>query len=45
MVYDEENLSLRDQIADMFVDIRPILVDSIQKRVELEKKREEEHKL
>ncbi|MBV1756846.1 MAG: hypothetical protein KMY55_03290 [Dethiosulfatibacter sp.] len=45
MVYDEENLSLQDQIAVMFIAIRPILVDSIQKRVELEKQREEEYML
>ena len=45
MVYDEENLSLQDQIAEMFIAIRPILVDSIQKRVELEKQREEEYML
>jgi len=45
MVYDEECLSLHNQIAEMFIAIRPILVDSIHKSIELEKQRDEEYKL
>ncbi|MBV1756432.1 MAG: hypothetical protein KMY55_01190 [Dethiosulfatibacter sp.] len=45
MVYDEECLSLHNQIAEMFIAIRPILVDSIHKSIELERQREEEYRL
>lgn len=38
LVYDEENLSLNDQIADIFIAIRPILIDLIKESIEIEKK-------
>ena len=43
IVYDEENLSLNDQIVDIFIAIRPILIDSIKESIEIEKKQEEEY--
>ncbi|TCK89124.1 hypothetical protein EDC19_2539 [Natranaerovirga hydrolytica] len=43
IVYDEENLSLNDQVADMFIAIRPILIDLIKESIELENKQEKEY--
>lgn len=43
LVYDEENLSLNDQITDIFIAIRPILIDLIKESMEIEKKQEEEY--
>ncbi|MBB6698588.1 hypothetical protein [Clostridium algidicarnis] len=45
IVYDEEKLSLDDQIKDMFITIRPILIDLTKKSIEIEKKSEEEYEL
>lgn len=35
IVYDEEKLSLNDQIIDIFIAIRPILIDLIKESVEI----------
>lgn len=43
LVYDEENLSLNNQIADIFIAIRPILIDLIKESIEIEKKQEEKY--
>ena len=45
IIYDEEKLSLHDQIKDMFIAIRPILIDLAKKSIEIEKKSEEEYEL
>ncbi|WP_132996196.1 hypothetical protein [Sporanaerobacter acetigenes] len=43
IVFDEENLSLNNQIADIFIAIRPILIDLFKESMEIEKKQEEEY--
>lgn len=43
LVYDEENLSLDDQITDIFIGTRPILINLFKEDVEIEKKQEEEY--
>lgn len=43
LFYDEESLSLNDQITDIFISIRPILIDLIKEDMEIEKKQEEEY--
>ena len=43
IVFDEENLSLNNQIADIFISIRPILIDLFKESMEIEKKQEEEY--
>lgn len=41
IVFDEENLSLNNQIADIFIAIRPMLNNLIKESIEIEKKQEE----
>lgn len=45
IIFDEESLSLQDQIKDIFISIRPLLIDLIKENVEIEKKQEEEYEL
>lgn len=45
IIYDEEEISLHDQIKDMFIAIRPTLIDLAKKSIEIEKKSEEEYEL
>ena len=43
IVFDEKSLSLNDQIADIFIAIRPMLIDLIKESMEIDKKQEEEY--
>lgn len=45
IIFDEESLSLQDQIKDIFISIRPLLIDLIKENIEIEKKQEEEYEL
>lgn len=45
IIFDEESLSLQDQIKDILITIRPLLIDLIKESVEIEKKQEEEYEL
>ncbi len=45
IVFDEESLSLQDQIKDIFIAIRPLLIDLIKESIEVEKNQEEVYEL
>ncbi|WP_353095718.1 hypothetical protein [Tissierella praeacuta] len=45
IIYDEENLSLHDQITDIFIAIRPILIDLTKESMEIEEKRKKEYEM